>query len=381
MITKAPSAGLSAPLASVLQLGLAAALACACKARSEIELFPGQRLTPGLEAGGERGALGPGARPAEGGSGGERGGTSDAGRGGNGQGGNGQGGNGAGPGVSAGGVPGRAGAGGRAAVAGDDAGAFGGSAGAVGGAGAAGEAGDRGGAGAAGAASDAGAFPVEPLHRYRFDGTGAVAIDDVSGGDGVIVGGAVLDGEGVLVLDGNDDYVDLPNGLVSSLAEATFSAWLEWNGNNCWHRIFSFGSTLEGEDLVGDRETELLVTPLNCVTPGMLEGYTALFELADNAPGQNAQLLSGVSFGRGVKRHVALGVDAAGEMRLYLDGARVATTATGLGLSDLRDLNNWLGRSQWQQDFNLPGVYDSFEIYDVALSDEDVLALFESGPR
>jgi hypothetical protein len=230
-------------------------------------------------------------------------------------------------------------------------------------------------------APDAGAFDVLPLHRYRFDGTGVVAVDETGGADGVIVGGATLDGSGSVVLDGNDDYVDLPNGIVSVLDDATFSAWLTWNGNNCWHRVFSFGSTVQGEDIAGDRETELFVTPVNCPTPGAALGFTALFELASAAPSESAQLLSGVSFGQGVQRHVVLAFTSSGQVRLYLDGERVAATTTSLRLSDINDVNNWLGRSQWVQDFNLPGVFVSFEIYDLALSDSEVRALFESGPR
>jgi hypothetical protein len=217
------------------------------------------------------------------------------------------------------------------------------------------------------------------VHRYRFEGTGVVAEDDVSGADATVEGGATLAG-GNVVLDGNDDYVDLPNGIVSVLAEATFSAWLVWNGNNCWHRVWSFGTTVQGEDLVGDRENELFATPVNCPGAADAEGYTALLEFA-GAPGENAELLSGVPFGNGILRHAVLSFGASGALRLYLDGERVAATTTGWRLADIADVNNWLGRSQWTQDFNLPGVYESFEIYDVALADAEVRDLFASGPR
>jgi hypothetical protein len=72
--------------------------------------------------------------------------------------------------------------------------------------------------------------------------------------------------------------------------------------------------------------------------------------------------------------------DRAGEMRLYLDGVEAGRAAASYRLSDLVDENNWLGRSQWGQDFNLPGVYSSFEVYDVALSPEEVFRVFSAGP-
>jgi hypothetical protein len=72
--------------------------------------------------------------------------------------------------------------------------------------------------------------------------------------------------------------------------------------------------------------------------------------------------------------------DGSGELVLYLNGQSVAVTQTPLRLADLDDVNNWLGRSQWAQDFNLPGVFGSFEIYDLALSGSEVRRLFEFGP-
>jgi hypothetical protein len=51
-----------------------------------------------------------------------------------------------------------------------------------------------------------------------------------------------------------------------------------------------------------------------------------------------------------------------------------------VGLEAIDDVNNWLGRSQWRQDFNLPGAYNEFRIYDSALSSADVAAIYALGP-
>src|SRR4051812_38010382 len=75
----------------------------------------------------------------------------------------------------------------------------------------------------AGGASDAAtadaAIPAPPyashlIHRYGFEGQGTRVVDSVGSADGSVEGGAVLDGAGHLTLDGKDDYVNLPNGLV-----------------------------------------------------------------------------------------------------------------------------------------------------------------------
>src|SRR5687767_2562781 len=83
------------------------------------------------------------------------------------------------------------------------------------------------------------------IHRYAFDGTGSLAIDDVSGENGVIVN-TELGGQGQLYLDrtGPEQYVDLPNGIISALHSATFEAWVVWETpepSQFWERIFDFG--------------------------------------------------------------------------------------------------------------------------------------------
>ncbi len=94
---------------------------------------------------------------------------------------------------------------------------------------------------------DAGSVAENPLlHHYDFVGDGTLVPDLVGDADGLVVGGAVLDATGALELDGLDDYVDLPNGLLSSLDAATVTLWVEWRG------VFAGGacSTLAVRQLV-----------------------------------------------------------------------------------------------------------------------------------
>ncbi|HEY4104824.1 MAG TPA: LamG domain-containing protein, partial [Polyangiaceae bacterium] len=67
------------------------------------------------------------------------------------------------------------------------------------------------------ASSDAAPAASNLIHRYSFNGEGTHVIDSVGGADGELIGGATLDGYGHATLDGVDDYVNLPNGLLSSL--------------------------------------------------------------------------------------------------------------------------------------------------------------------
>src|SRR4051812_28354916 len=74
-------------------------------------------------------------------------------------------------------------------------------------------------AGGVGAGSDAATPPASNtthlVHRYSFAGDGTRVVDSVGSADGSLENGAVLDGAGHVSLDGVDDYVNLPNGLLS----------------------------------------------------------------------------------------------------------------------------------------------------------------------
>jgi hypothetical protein len=208
--------------------------------------------------------------------------------------------------------------------------------------------------------------------RYDFTGTGMTVPDRVATANGQLVGGAMLDGQGGVVLDGKDDYVDMPNGVVSRLDSATFMAWLTWDGGVCWQRVFDFGSTDQGENASAHGETALFLTASACPNNNLfasLEIGSKRETVADDAA---------LPDGRTVQ--VALVIDRAqSSSTLYVDGARVASTARAFDLHTLDDENNWLGRSQWIQDLYLRARYDEFRIYARALSANEIAAAFARG--
>jgi hypothetical protein len=108
------------------------------------------------------------------------------------------------------------------------------------------------------------------VHRYRFDGSGTTITDAIGDSDGVLQS-TTLTGNGQLDLAGgtSGEFVDLPNGLVSSLTDATLEVWLSWSGNAIWERIFDFGdnsNTTEGNQ--GTGTTYLFLTPHSGATGG-----------------------------------------------------------------------------------------------------------------
>ncbi len=97
------------------------------------------------------------------------------------------------------------------------------------------------------------------VHRYSFnDAPGSTnVVDSIAGSNGVLrvatvqggAGGVVptLDGSKV-TLDGVGGYVDLPNGMVSTLTNVTFEFWFTWDTGGTWTRLLDFGITSGGED-------------------------------------------------------------------------------------------------------------------------------------
>jgi len=219
---------------------------------------------------------------------------------------------------------------------------------------------------------------MQPIQRYDFRGTGSVVTDSVGGANGSIRGGARLDGRGGLVLDGRDDYVDLPNGLISSLNSATFMVWVTWyDGRVCWQRIFDFGSTVQGEDIVGDATSNVFVTPLDCPGPGP----NAMFGSRFDGVYTEVDIRGPVPFTTNVEHQVALMVHGDTRlMQLYIDAQSHGEVTLRIGFDGISDVNNWLGRSQWVQDWFFSGHFEEFRIYDEALTASEITTLSHRGP-
>jgi hypothetical protein len=242
--------------------------------------------------------------------------------------------------------------------------------------------------------------PVSPLkssliHRYSFEGEGTEAADSKFQAHGRIVGTS-LSGTGSLPLAGAKSlqYVDLPDGIVSKLTDATFEAWLTWNGGQAWQRIFDFGSSAFGEDpyAPADAPAEgpttfggtsyLFLTPN--AGPDTGRPYPTGMRVAYSRNGVGNEVVCYASeqpFPKGAEHHVAVVVDASAEtIALYQDGALVKECRLTRPLSDIDDVNNWLGRSNYTVDDELDGTYDEFRIYAAALTAKEIEDSFNAGP-
>jgi hypothetical protein len=217
------------------------------------------------------------------------------------------------------------------------------------------------------------------IHRYDFEGSGTSVKDRVGIAHGVVARGATLsklDGKGVVLLGGGDvgAYVDLPNGLLSSLKNATLEAWVTWGGGTSWQRIFDFGDSTAAvpEDNQANGKTYLFVTPKS--GSGVVALAYSLGGVAQEVDVNGAAVLA-----QTLRQVVAVANDDGDKLVLYVDGAKVAEQVWTGQLSKINDVNVWLGRSQYAYDSELNAVYHEFRVYGAALSAAQVAATFAAG--
>jgi hypothetical protein len=192
------------------------------------------------------------------------------------------------------------------------------------------------------------------------------------------------DGRGAAVLAGRDSgqYVELPNGILSELRNATFEAWVTWDGQTVWERILDFGDTVIVASGLTEGWSYLFLTPRAVSSSGPLRvahqrGATPEFTM------DAAQALPA-----NVRTHVALVVDSERHvLLLYVDGLLVATEASVDDegsifevFSSVNVQSVWLGRSLYEQDAFFGGSFHEFRIYNAALSASEIQTSFVRGP-
>ena len=226
--------------------------------------------------------------------------------------------------------------------------------------------------------ADAGPPPGSPLAdalvlRYDFSGSGDVVRDLAGERHARLLGGTTLSPDRTFInLDGVDDYVDIPNGVLSGLHSVTVIVWLSWRGGVCWQRVFDFGVSDRGEDEVGDSVTSLFMTPKACGR----ETFTAMAEIEST----QHPVAADQPLPTGYAMQVALVFDGDRQtFELYRDNERVGEAPAPFRLEQLTDTNNWLGRSQWAQDGFFFGAIGELRIYSRALSAREIAQVRAEG--
>jgi hypothetical protein len=252
---------------------------------------------------------------------------------------------------------------------------------------------------------------ARPTHRYSFnnaavaDAVGATVNDTgtAAGAAAVIKGApgtASFTGTKIHLTGGpsaSAPYVDLPNGLVSSLSsttggpgEITLEGWVQVTGRNFWIRFFDFGSGTSGEltDVGGDATGQnyfMLAQPNDYRDWAHVEVQNTGFGGGPGLPdaGSSSTREFGLENGNGVyglKHFAVTWKESTGEIVVYENGIESTRFITDKKFNMVDDVNDWLGRSNWTPDQNLQGDYDEFRVYNHVLTPAEVINDFVAGP-
>lgn len=239
--------------------------------------------------------------------------------------------------------------------------------------------------------------------------TGTSMVDSISGAIMTLYGnGATLSGTSITLpgtTTGNQTaaaisaYLDLPNGIVSSKKNLTLELWATPLSAKNWMRVFDFGrvntagvgggatgevtgttttapgTTSASDDLMlsfvinGDINQQRMESVFNGTTYGTVN--TAI------PTSLNTQYHYVFTFEDGVGVYGSSG----GQMTWYRDGIVIGTSPAPFHLSDMQDVNNWLGRSQWSADTMTNASYNDVRIYNYAMTPAQVAASKAAGPN
>jgi len=238
-------------------------------------------------------------------------------------------------------------------------------------------------------------------NRWRFTQAaasapaGTVITDSVSGAPAVVRGqGATFTGSGLRLPGGTlgntaansiAAYVDLPNGLFSSLTHLTVEIWATPRSAQNWMRVLEVGRVAEAGDGLG-APGELTGQPGSPASGGTSgsDAITLTATTGTDLGQQRFQALldgagpvadSGIPSAAGALYHYAITFadnGAGGTFRWYRNGTLVASADVAFRLSQLEDVNTWLGRSLWSGDALANIDYHEVRISTVALSDAQI---------
>ena len=208
------------------------------------------------------------------------------------------------------------------------------------------------------------------LHlQFKFDDSGDHKVADASGSnlDGEC-SGSPEHGPGIagkaIVLDGENDYVELPEGILAGLTNFSITAWVYIDAPAPWSRLFDFGN---------NTETYMYLSPISG------DGGNMRFSIKR---GGDSTTINGTKpVPVGAWAHIAVvGKDGSGT--LYLNGeavghsSRLTLTPGALGNTS----RNYIGKSQFPDPLFKAKV-DDFRVYANALSPGQLAAMARAGRK
>lgn len=165
-------------------------------------------------------------------------------------------------------------------------------------------------------------------------------------------------------------YVKVPTAVFANATDMTIAVWVNVATSQNWQRLLDVGV-----DAKLSQNTQTGTKYLNIVPKN--EGTNMLFSITADGYGSE-QTLTGANLPTGTWTHVAVVLAAGTGGKLYVNGAQSsANTSLSLRASNLGSIDYaFLGKSQFGVDPAFDGSIDEFRVYNRALTDAEVQALY-----
>jgi hypothetical protein len=212
------------------------------------------------------------------------------------------------------------------------------------------------------------------IHCYTFNNGGKDAVGDVhanlKGEAKVENGKLVLNNGEKLSTDPSLAYVEFASSPLPKQGSVTLMIWFTATDTVPYARLLNFSDQEAGEG-----RSFIYLTPRNAddqtragITPGTVDERIPIDadRLDDGKPHMVTIVIDG----------------ATRKMHLYVDG-KAPSTPVDLGTASLdkvKPVQNWIGRSSFEQDGGLTATIDEFRVYDHALTAEEIAAAHKAGP-
>ncbi len=203
-----------------------------------------------------------------------------------------------------------------------------------------------------------------PLAYYRLSETAGTTAQDASAAKlpATYVGSPLLGFSGALapdtavLLDGVDDYIDLPDGFADFTDGFTAEMWIYPTAVGSWQRLFDLGNG-QASDNIGLTRVD---------TSNDLQ----FFALSGNS--QVAAVTASGVLELNKWQHFAVTLTPAGVVTIYKNGLPVASGTSGLPRNLVRT-SNYLGKSNWANAL-YQGALDEAAFYPTVLAPERIAA-------
>ncbi|MAV69894.1 MAG: hypothetical protein CMG04_03720 [Candidatus Marinimicrobia bacterium] len=162
-----------------------------------------------------------------------------------------------------------------------------------------------------------------------------------------------------LSFDGQDDYVDFPDGIISDVYNFTLEAWVNVSSFQFWQRVVDFGSSAGNQMFL---------------TTGYENTAFPRFSINNGTGPQIVE--SSIAIQQNTWHHIAITLSDDNVCKMYIDGVLAGeNSSVTLRPNDIGDgntTNNWIGRSQFDVDEYFHGLIDEIKIWDFDKSQLDI---------